>query len=90
MIPASEREPHPEAAAIEQEIAQLRRFEALAKSIEVNSKGRKAVHCPRKGLQELKATDLGAPHKAIIFTEVFAQNARISCAASHFGGLFAC
>jgi superfamily II DNA or RNA helicase len=67
VIPASERESHPEAAAIEQEIAQLRRFEALAKSIEVNSKGEKLFTALNRGFQELKR--LGAPQKAIIFTE---------------------
>lgn len=53
--------------AIEDEIAQLKRFTALAQSIKSNSKGEKLITALDKGFVKLQ--ELGAPRKAIIFTE---------------------
>lgn len=52
---------------IKNEIAQLKEFEALAKSIQINSKGEKLFTALQKGFEE--ATQKGASKKAIIFTE---------------------
>lgn len=52
---------------IKSEIQSLKEFEALAKSIIKNSKGEKLFTALENGFRELKR--LGAPHKAIIFTE---------------------
>lgn len=52
---------------IKVEITQLKEFEALAKSIRVNSKGEKLFTALQKGFEE--ATRKGAKKKAIIFTE---------------------
>jgi len=52
---------------IKSEIGSLTEFEALAKSIEVNSKGEKLFTALDKGFKELER--LGADKKAIIFTE---------------------
>ncbi|MBC7412681.1 MAG: DEAD/DEAH box helicase [Bacteroidia bacterium] len=49
------------------EIAQLKEFEALAKSIQINSKGEKLFTALQKGFEE--ATKKGASKKAMIFTE---------------------
>ncbi|HSH65157.1 MAG TPA: SNF2-related protein [Bacteroidia bacterium] len=52
---------------IKSEISQLKEFEALAKSIQVNSKGEKLFTALQAGFK--KATEQGASKKAIIFTE---------------------
>ncbi|MCK6600343.1 MAG: DEAD/DEAH box helicase [Bacteroidetes bacterium] len=52
---------------IKSEMAALREFAALAKSITRNSKGEKLFTAIENGFSELKR--LGAPQKAIIFTE---------------------
>lgn len=52
---------------IQDEIAQLKQFEALAKSIQVNSKGEKLFTALEKGFEE--AIKKGASKKAMIFTE---------------------
>jgi superfamily II DNA/RNA helicase len=52
---------------IKLEIKNLKEFEALAKSIRKNSKGEKLFTALQKGFSEMQR--LGAPHKAIIFTE---------------------
>jgi len=52
---------------IKDEILTLKEFEALATSIEKNSKGEKLFTALENGFRELKR--LGAPRKAIIFTE---------------------
>ena len=52
---------------IKSEIQSLKEFEALAKSIQINSKGEKLFTALEKGFKELHR--LGATHKAIIFTE---------------------
>lgn len=52
---------------IKSEIVQLKEFEALAKSILINSKGEKLFTALQKGFEE--ATKKGASKKAIIFTE---------------------
>lgn len=49
------------------EITQLKEFESLAKSIQVNSKGEKLFTALQKGFEE--ASQKGASKKAIIFTE---------------------
>ncbi len=54
-------------SAIEAEVAELKTFEQLAKSIQKNSKGEKLITALDKGFAEL--TRLGALPKAIIFTE---------------------
>ena len=54
-------------AALEQEIADLEEFAALAKSIEQNAKGRALLKALEVGFK--KAADIGAAEKAIIFTE---------------------
>src|SRR5690606_13454354 len=52
---------------IRDEIVSLKEFEALAKSIQVNSKGEKLFTALEKGFKESER--LAAPKKAIIFTE---------------------
>lgn len=52
---------------IKAEIKSLKEFEALAKSIRRNSKGEKLFTALEKGFNEMER--LGAPKKAIIFTE---------------------
>lgn len=52
---------------IRTEAQQLREFEKLAKEITENSKGKKLLTALHKGFEELER--LGAPRKAIIFTE---------------------
>lgn len=52
---------------IKSEIGALKEFETLAKSIEKNSKGEKLFTALENGFRELQR--LGAPRKAIIFTE---------------------
>ncbi len=52
---------------IKSEIQSLKEFETLAKSILINSKGEKLFTALDNGFQHLKR--LGAPQKAIIFTE---------------------
>lgn len=52
---------------IRTEIDSLKEFEKLAKSIRLNSKGEKLFTALEKGFNEM--TRLGAPKKAIIFTE---------------------
>jgi len=52
---------------IQDEIVQLKQFEALAKSIQVNSKGEKLFTALEKGFEE--AIKKGASKKAMIFTE---------------------
>lgn len=52
---------------IKEEIIALKEFEALAKSIQRNSKGEKLFTALDRGFRELEK--LGAPRKAIIFTE---------------------
>ncbi|WP_341838601.1 SNF2-related protein [Chitinophaga pollutisoli] len=52
---------------IKEEMSSLKEFEALAKSIQINSKGQKVFTALDKGFNELQR--LGAPRKAIIFTE---------------------
>jgi hypothetical protein len=52
---------------IKSEIDSLKEFEALAKSIRINSKGEKLFTALDRGFQELER--LGASRKAIIFTE---------------------
>lgn len=52
---------------IKSEMDALKEFEALAKSIEKNSKGEKLFTALENGFRELQR--LGAPRKAIIFTE---------------------
>jgi ERCC4-related helicase len=52
---------------IKAEIELLKEFEALAKSISKNSKGEKLCTALSRGFQEMER--LGAPQKAIIFTE---------------------
>ena len=52
---------------IKAEINSLKEFEALAKSIQINSKGEKLFTALNKGFKELER--LGASRKAIIFTE---------------------
>jgi ERCC4-related helicase len=54
-------------ANIKEEMTSLKEFEALAKSIQVNSKGQKLFTALEKGFTELER--LGAARKAIIFTE---------------------
>lgn len=54
-------------ANIREEMSSLKEFEALAKSIQVNSKGQKLFTALEKGFSELER--LGAARKAIIFTE---------------------
>lgn len=54
-------------ANIREEMSSLKEFEALAKSIQVNSKGQKLFTALDKGFSELER--LGAARKAIIFTE---------------------
>ncbi len=49
------------------EIARLREFQALAESINSNSKGEALLTALAKGFD--KARELGAPEKAVIFTE---------------------
>lgn len=53
--------------AIEDEIKELREYTRLALSIKSNSKGEKLVKALEKGFSKLN--ELGAPKKAIIFTE---------------------
>lgn len=53
--------------ALETEIAELREFAALARSIEQNAKGRALLKALEIGFA--KARELGAAEKAIIFTE---------------------
>ena len=53
--------------AIRDEIAELRKYTRLALSIKSNSKGEKLVTALEKGFDKLR--ELGAPQKAIIFTE---------------------
>ncbi|HMH32143.1 MAG TPA: SNF2-related protein [Puia sp.] len=52
---------------IKREIIALKEFEALAKSIQINSKGEKLFTALDKGFSELER--LGAARKSIIFTE---------------------
>jgi ERCC4-related helicase len=52
---------------VRQEIAQLREFQQLAESILANSKGDVLLQALEKGFA--KAEELGAPRKAVIFTE---------------------
>lgn len=52
---------------IKKEISSLKEFERLAKSIRINSKGEKLFTAISNGFKELER--LGAPKKAIIFTE---------------------
>ena len=52
---------------VRQEIAQLREFQQLAESILANSKGEVLLQALEKGFA--KAQELGAPRKAVIFTE---------------------
>ncbi len=52
---------------IKKEISSLKEFERLAKSIRINSKGEKLFTAISNGFKELQR--LGAPKKAIIFTE---------------------
>lgn len=52
---------------IKNELKSLREFEALAKSIQKNSKGEKLITALSRGFSELER--IGAPNKAIIFTE---------------------
>ncbi|MDF0720812.1 SNF2-related protein [Kaistella sp. PBT33-4] len=54
-------------ANIKREIASLKEFERLAKSIRINSKGEKLFTALERGFSEMKRLD--APQKAIIFTE---------------------
>ena len=54
-------------AAIEEEIAELRRFKDLAVSISENAKGKSLLTALTAGFD--KADELGAAQKAIIFTE---------------------
>ncbi len=54
-------------AALEREIADLDQFRALAVSITHNAKGKALLKALRVGMA--KAVELGAPEKAIIFTE---------------------
>jgi hypothetical protein len=56
-----------EITSIRSELASLREFEALAKSIQKNSKGEKLLTALSRGFAELDR--IGAPRKAIIFTE---------------------
>jgi ERCC4-related helicase len=56
-----------EIASIKDELASLREFETLAKSIQRNSKGEKLITALSRGFAELDR--IGAPRKAIIFTE---------------------
>lgn len=56
-----------EIGRVKQEIEALQAFEALAKSIEKNSKGEKLFTALENGFRELER--LGAPRKAMIFTE---------------------
>lgn len=56
-----------ELEALTQEMNDLRTFEALSRSIQQNSKGEKLHIALEKGFDKLK--ELGAPRKAIIFTE---------------------
>ncbi len=56
-----------EISRVKQEIEALQAFEALAKSIEKNSKGEKLFTAIENGFRELER--LGAPRKAMIFTE---------------------
>ncbi|MFR9545696.1 MAG: SNF2-related protein [Rikenellaceae bacterium] len=53
--------------AIEDEIKELRKFTLLAQSIKSNSKGEKLITALDKGFAKMQ--ELGAPRKAIIFTE---------------------
>ncbi|MFI3263424.1 MAG: SNF2-related protein [Rikenellaceae bacterium] len=53
--------------AIEEEIKELKRFTALAQSIKSNSKGERLITALDRGFAKLQ--ELGAPRKAIIFTE---------------------
>ena len=53
--------------AIEEEIIELRAFRDLAVSITENAKGQSLLSALRAGFD--KATELGAPQKALIFTE---------------------
>jgi len=52
---------------IKEEMASLKEFESLAKSIQINSKGQKLFTALEEGFTELER--LGASRKAIIFTE---------------------
>ncbi|OYX31737.1 MAG: hypothetical protein B7Y99_09655, partial [Caulobacterales bacterium 32-69-10] len=54
-------------AAMKQEVAELREFAALARSITVNQKAVKLVEAIGLGFERLR--QLGAPEKAIIFTD---------------------
>lgn len=56
-----------ELEVLTQEMNDLRNFEALSRSIQQNSKGNKLHIALEKGFDKLK--ELGAPRKAIIFTE---------------------
>lgn len=53
--------------AMRAEVAELRSYAALARSITVNQKAVKLIEALDKGFERLK--DLGAPQKAIIFTD---------------------
>ena len=55
------------ANAIETELAELRHYKALAESITHNAKGDALLIALRKGME--KAAQLGAPAKALVFTE---------------------
>lgn len=52
---------------IQSEIAELREFASIARSIKKNAKGEALQHALEKGFTKL--AELGAPRKAIIFTE---------------------
>lgn len=52
---------------IQGEITELREFASIAKSIKKNAKGEALQHALQKGF--IKLAELGAPRKAIIFTE---------------------
>lgn len=58
--------PH-EIEGMKEEIAEIRKMESLAKSIDENSKGEKLITALEKGFEKLE--ELGAAKKAIIFTE---------------------
>ena len=54
-------------AEVLDEVAELREYAALARSITVNQKAVKLVHSLEQGFAKLR--EIGAPEKAIIFTE---------------------
>ena len=55
------------AAALAQEVAELKSYKSLAESIQTNAKGEALLTALHSGFA--KATELGAPRKALIFTE---------------------